>query len=173
MRHLDMLDGALDSDSDSVTVLQQHSVITPSGARGFTFMDKRLRGSSGVGWRPVGLCASSLQRSGAGSDHGAARWRRRRWRRVLARRAGGYAAGHDGRPGGGDCVWLSLTPLSPPSSRGEGRPPSVPRRVGGRVLRWRAALRVAPTIRRFETHKGFEKWGILPPPMAMGGLRGG
>ena len=46
MRHLGMLDGALESDSDGVTVLQQHSVITPAGARGFTFMDKRLRGQA-------------------------------------------------------------------------------------------------------------------------------
>ena len=46
MRHLDMLEGALESDVDSVAVLQEHTVITPSGERGFTFMDKRLRGKA-------------------------------------------------------------------------------------------------------------------------------
>ena len=44
MRHLDMLDGALESDCESTAVLAQHTVIMPSGARGFTFMDKSLRG---------------------------------------------------------------------------------------------------------------------------------
>ena len=44
MRHLGMLDGALESDVESVAVIQEHTVITPTGERGFTFMDKRLRG---------------------------------------------------------------------------------------------------------------------------------
>ncbi len=44
MRHLGMLAGSLESDVDSVAVIREHSVITPSGERGFTFMDKRLRG---------------------------------------------------------------------------------------------------------------------------------
>ena len=46
MRHLNMLDGALESDSESVSVLRQHSVIKPTGERGFTFMDKALRGKA-------------------------------------------------------------------------------------------------------------------------------
>ena len=46
MRHLDMLDGALESDCDAVTVLRRHTVIMPAGARGFTFMDKSLRGKA-------------------------------------------------------------------------------------------------------------------------------
>lgn len=46
MRHLGMLAGKLESDSDRVLVLQQHTVIKPSGARGFTFMDKSLRGKA-------------------------------------------------------------------------------------------------------------------------------
>ena len=44
MRHLGMLAGELESDVDSVAVIQEHTVITPTGERGFTFMDKRLRG---------------------------------------------------------------------------------------------------------------------------------
>jgi predicted deacylase len=44
MRHLGMLDGALESDSDKVSVIEKHTVIMPTGARGFTFMDKHLRG---------------------------------------------------------------------------------------------------------------------------------
>ena len=46
MRHLGMLAGELESDSDSVVVLQQHTVMMPTGARGFTFMDKTLRGKA-------------------------------------------------------------------------------------------------------------------------------
>ena len=44
MRHLDMLAGELESDVDSVAVIREHTVIKPSGERGFTFMDKGLRG---------------------------------------------------------------------------------------------------------------------------------
>ena len=46
MRHLGMIDGALESDSDSVSVIRQHTVIKPTGERGFTFMDKSLRGKA-------------------------------------------------------------------------------------------------------------------------------
>ncbi len=45
MRRLGMLDGALESDVDSVAVINRHTVIKPSGQRGFVFMDKRLRGA--------------------------------------------------------------------------------------------------------------------------------
>lgn len=45
MRHLGMLDGAPESDVDKVSVIQEHTVITPAGERGFVFMDKRLRGA--------------------------------------------------------------------------------------------------------------------------------
>lgn len=44
MRHLGMLDGELESDVDAVSVIREHSVIKPTGERGFVFMDKRLRG---------------------------------------------------------------------------------------------------------------------------------
>ena len=44
MRHLGMLDSALESDVDKVSVINQHTVIMPTGERGFTFMDKHLRG---------------------------------------------------------------------------------------------------------------------------------
>ena len=45
MRHLGMLDGAIESDVDKVSVIQEHTVITPTGERGFIFMDMRLRGA--------------------------------------------------------------------------------------------------------------------------------
>ncbi len=45
MRHLGMLDGALESDVDSVAVINSHTVIKPNGQRGFVFMDKHLRGA--------------------------------------------------------------------------------------------------------------------------------
>ena len=44
MRHLGMLEGELESDVESVAVIQEHSVIRPVGERGFTFMNKGLRG---------------------------------------------------------------------------------------------------------------------------------
>ena len=46
MRHLGMLGGDTESDVDSVAVLQEHTLITPTGERGFTFMDKSLRGNA-------------------------------------------------------------------------------------------------------------------------------
>ena len=44
MRHLAMLGGALESDASSIAVIRERSVIKPSAERGFTFMDKSLRG---------------------------------------------------------------------------------------------------------------------------------
>ena len=44
MRHLGMLEGAVESDVDSVTVIQLHTVLMPDGERGFTFIDKTKRG---------------------------------------------------------------------------------------------------------------------------------
>ncbi|MDE2950790.1 MAG: succinylglutamate desuccinylase/aspartoacylase family protein [Chloroflexota bacterium] len=45
MRHLGMLDGELVSDVESVAVIQEHTMIKPTGERGFIFMDKGLRGA--------------------------------------------------------------------------------------------------------------------------------
>lgn len=45
MRHLGMLDGTTESDVDKVAVLEQHTVIMPTGERGFTFIDKNKRGT--------------------------------------------------------------------------------------------------------------------------------
>ncbi len=45
MRHLGMLDGAIESDVAKTTVLEQHTVIMPTGERGFTFIDKTKRGT--------------------------------------------------------------------------------------------------------------------------------
>jgi len=44
MRHLGMLAGGPESDVDSVAVIREHTLISPRGERGFTFMDKTLRG---------------------------------------------------------------------------------------------------------------------------------
>ena len=40
MRHLGMLGGDPESDVDRVAVIKEHSLITPTGERGFTFIDK-------------------------------------------------------------------------------------------------------------------------------------
>ena len=45
MRHLGMVDGAIESEVDWVAVLDGHTYITPTGERGFTFMDKHKRGT--------------------------------------------------------------------------------------------------------------------------------
>ncbi len=45
MRHLGMLEGELVSDVESVAVIQEHTMIKPTGERGFVFMDKGLRGA--------------------------------------------------------------------------------------------------------------------------------
>ena len=44
MRHLGLLEGGLETAFNSVAVIQEHSMIKPKGERGFTFMDKSLRG---------------------------------------------------------------------------------------------------------------------------------
>ncbi len=50
MRHLGMLEGALESDIDKVTVINRHTTITQTGERGFVLMNKDLRGKQvGVG----------------------------------------------------------------------------------------------------------------------------
>ena len=45
MRHLSMLEGALESDVDKVTVIKRHTAISQSGERGFVLMNKHLRGT--------------------------------------------------------------------------------------------------------------------------------
>ena len=45
MRQLGMLAGPLESDVDTVSVIQEHTVITTTSERGFTFMDKSKRGA--------------------------------------------------------------------------------------------------------------------------------
>ncbi|MEM7124766.1 MAG: succinylglutamate desuccinylase/aspartoacylase family protein [Chloroflexota bacterium] len=44
MRHLGMMEGATESDADSVAVIEAHTVLKVSGARGLTFMAKEKRG---------------------------------------------------------------------------------------------------------------------------------
>jgi len=46
MRHLGMLAGGPESDVDSVAVIREHTLISPRGERGFTFIDKGKRGCS-------------------------------------------------------------------------------------------------------------------------------
>ncbi len=45
MRHLGMIAGAIESDVATVSVIQEHTVIKTTSERGFTFMDKRKRGT--------------------------------------------------------------------------------------------------------------------------------
>ena len=44
MRHLGMIEGTLESDVAKVAVIAGQTAIKPTGARGFTFMNKHLRG---------------------------------------------------------------------------------------------------------------------------------
>ena len=45
MRHLGILDSPMESDIEKVSVIKEHTVIIPTGERGFTFMDKAKRGT--------------------------------------------------------------------------------------------------------------------------------
>lgn len=54
MRHLGMIDGALSSDVDTVSVIQEHTTIMPTGERGFTFMDKSKRGRQVAAGEKIG-----------------------------------------------------------------------------------------------------------------------
>jgi hypothetical protein len=45
MRHLGMLKGALEYEEKTVSVIDAHTIIEPSGARGFTFMNSEKRGT--------------------------------------------------------------------------------------------------------------------------------
>ena len=44
LRHLGMLDGEIESESDTVAILDAPNTIRPTGERGFVFMDSSLRG---------------------------------------------------------------------------------------------------------------------------------
>ena len=134
MRHLDMLDGALDSDSDSVTVLQQHSVITPSG-----------RAASPL-W--TSICAVKRCRratSWAMCDIPSAVrcWKRSR-RRAMASSSMAARLGPSCRRIRRWPCWatwwmrLRLDELDPPQSPhrhgGKGNPPQSPHRHGGKGI---------------------------------------
>ncbi len=45
MRHLGMLPGDIEYETDTVAVIEAHTVLKPTGERGFTFMDSSKRGS--------------------------------------------------------------------------------------------------------------------------------
>lgn len=45
MRHLKMLAGEIELEGERVAVIDAHTVLTPTGERGLTFMDSRKRGS--------------------------------------------------------------------------------------------------------------------------------
>jgi len=45
MRHLGMLDSPIKSDIEKVSLIQEHTVIMPTGERGLTFIDKNKRGT--------------------------------------------------------------------------------------------------------------------------------
>ena len=46
MRHLGILEGAIESEADKVAVLEGHTYLMQTGERGFTFMDKHKRGTA-------------------------------------------------------------------------------------------------------------------------------
>jgi len=45
MKHLGMLSGEVEHDSDTVSVIETHTVMEPTGERGFVFVDKEKRGT--------------------------------------------------------------------------------------------------------------------------------
>lgn len=45
MRHLGMLGGEVEYETDSVSIIEAHTVLKPTGERGFTFMDNAKRGT--------------------------------------------------------------------------------------------------------------------------------
>ncbi len=55
MRHLGMLDGALESDVDRVSVIQEHTLIKTTSERGFIFMDKHKRGTQVAAGEKIGF----------------------------------------------------------------------------------------------------------------------
>ncbi|MEL6269181.1 MAG: succinylglutamate desuccinylase/aspartoacylase family protein, partial [Chloroflexota bacterium] len=55
MRHMGMLDGEMDYESDTVAVIEAHTVIMPHGERGFTFMDTSKRGTQVAAGEEIGF----------------------------------------------------------------------------------------------------------------------
>lgn len=45
LRHLGMMAGDIEHEGDSVSVIEAHTIIKPTGERGFTFMNSALRGT--------------------------------------------------------------------------------------------------------------------------------
>ncbi|MDZ4766392.1 MAG: succinylglutamate desuccinylase/aspartoacylase family protein [Chloroflexota bacterium] len=57
LKHMGMLSGAIESEptTDTVAVIDAHTVLIPSGERGFTFMDTGKRGSSIAAGEQIGI----------------------------------------------------------------------------------------------------------------------
>lgn len=54
MKHLEMIDGDTEPDEDSVSVIECHTVLEPTGERGMVFIDKEKRGSQVSGGEQIG-----------------------------------------------------------------------------------------------------------------------
>ncbi len=46
LRHMDMLDGEVEAETETIAVIEAHTVLTPAGERGFTFIDASKRGAA-------------------------------------------------------------------------------------------------------------------------------
>jgi len=54
MRHLGMLDGAPERESDEIAVIEAHTTLRPTGERGFTFIDTDRRGQQVAAGEQIG-----------------------------------------------------------------------------------------------------------------------
>jgi predicted deacylase len=54
MRHLGILKGDAEYESDTVAVIEAHTILKPTGERGFTFMDNSKRGAQVAAGEQIG-----------------------------------------------------------------------------------------------------------------------
>jgi predicted deacylase len=54
MRHLGMLGGEVEYETDSVSIIEAHTILKPTGERGFTFMDSKKRGTQIAAGEQIG-----------------------------------------------------------------------------------------------------------------------
>ncbi|MEO0561080.1 MAG: succinylglutamate desuccinylase/aspartoacylase family protein, partial [Chloroflexota bacterium] len=55
LKHLGMMDGDLEYGTDTVAVIEAHTILKPTGERGFTFMDAEKRGSKIEAGEEIGI----------------------------------------------------------------------------------------------------------------------
>ena len=85
MRHLGMLAGDIEYEDDRVAIIEAHTVIRPTGERGFTFMDTARRGSQvgageAIGYVRHPFSGEVVQTITAPRLRGRSHWRASCWR---------------------------------------------------------------------------------------------